>query len=76
MSKRLRNFIYRSCVTALVLGLVMAVYEEIGPKVAGDNYTLILWVIRSLSAAVVAFIGWRLYVGIRDGHLLFDDPND
>lgn len=76
MSKRLKRYIYRSCVAALFLGVASFVYEQVGPAVAGDNFTLILWVIRGVTVAVFVFIGWRLYVGLRDGYLLFDDLDD
>lgn len=76
MSKRLKNFIYRSFVTALILGLGLFLYDQIGPYVAGDYFTLIWWIIQLIAAAVIGFIAWRLYVGLRDGHLLFDDYND
>jgi hypothetical protein len=63
-------------VVALFLGMASLVYEQVGPAVAGDNFTLILWVIRGVTVAVIVFIGWRLYVGLRDGYLLFDDLDD
>jgi hypothetical protein len=61
---------------ALALGVVALVYDQIGPTVAGDYYTLILWVIRLVTVAVFAFISWRLYIGCRDGHLLVDDGDE
>jgi hypothetical protein len=76
VSKRLKKFIGRSIIATLFLGVVEVVYEQIGSIVAGDNFTLILWGIRLVTVAVFAFIGWRLYVGCRDGYLLFDDLDD
>ena len=76
MSRRLKKFIYRSIITALFLGVVEVIYDQIGPIVAGDYFTLILWGIRLVTVAVLVFIGWRLYVGCRDGYLLFDDLDD
>ncbi len=43
---------------------------------AGDYFTLIWWLIQLFTVAVIGFIAWRLYIGLRDGHLLFDDYND
>jgi hypothetical protein len=60
----------------LVLGLASFLYDQIGPSVAGDYFTLILWGIRLVTAAVIGFISWRLYIGFRDGHLLVDDCDD
>ena len=76
MSKRLKHFIYRSCVTALVLGIVAVVYDQIGPVLAGDHFALILWGIRLVTFAIFGFIVWRLCVGLRSGYLLFDDFDD
>jgi hypothetical protein len=73
VSRRLKKFIGRSIIAAIVLGTVEAIYDQIGPYVAGDYFTLILWGIRLVSVAVLAFIVWRLCVGCRNGHLLFDD---
>jgi formate hydrogenlyase subunit 4 len=76
MSKRLKKFIYRSIMAVLFLGVVEVIYDQIGPLVAGDYFTLIGWGIQIVVAAIFAFIGWRLCVGIRSGYLLFDDLDD
>jgi hypothetical protein len=71
--KRLKQFICNSAIAALVLGLVEVVYDQVGPFLAGDYFTLILWGIRLVTVAVMAFIIWRLYVGLKNGDLLIDD---
>jgi hypothetical protein len=76
MSKRMRRFILNSARAVLVLGTALAIFEQIGPNVTGDYFTLIWWGIVLLSLAVAAFIGWRLCVGIQSGHLLFDDMDE
>lgn len=76
MPKRLKKFIYRSFLAALYLGLASFLYDQIGPYVAGDYFTLIWWGIQLVIVTVIGFIAWRLYIGVRDGHLLFDDYND
>jgi ABC-type thiamin/hydroxymethylpyrimidine transport system permease subunit len=76
VSKRLKKFIYRSFLAALFLGVVSFLYDQIGPTVAGDYFTMILWIIRLISVAVIGFIIWRLFIGLRDGYLLFDDCDD
>jgi hypothetical protein len=73
MPKRLKHFIYNSILATIVLGVVEVVYNQIGPFVAGDYFTLILWGIRLVTFAVFAFIAWRLSVGLRNGDLLIDD---
>ena len=67
---------YRSFVAVFALGTVAVIYDRIGPFMAGEYYTLILWGIRLFTFASFACIAWRLYVGCRDGHLLFDDLDD
>jgi hypothetical protein len=66
----------RSLLAAIVLGTVTAIYDQIGPYVAGDYFTLILWGIRLVTVAVIVFITWRLSIGLRNGDLLLDDSDD
>jgi len=73
MPKRLKAFACKSILTALYLGVAYAAYTKIGPFVAGDYFTLILWSIRLAMVAVLAFIFWRLCVGLKDGDLYRDD---
>jgi hypothetical protein len=76
VSRRLKKFIVRSIIAVAFLALVEGGYEQIGPIVAGDYFTMILWGIRIVTVAVFAFIAWRLCVGCRSGYLLFDDLDD
>ena len=76
VSKRMKRFILNAVKTALVLSVVGAVFDQIGPTVAGDYFNLMWWGLVVLSLAVAVFIGWRFKVGVESGHLLFDDMDD
>ncbi len=76
MSKKLKRFLFNYFVTAAVLGIILAVYEQVGRFFAGDYYSLVWWGIVALSVAIFAIIGWQLVVGIQSGRLLFDDLDD
>ena len=76
MSKRFKKFVGNYIITALVLGAVLLIYEQVGPLIAGEYFNLIWWGIIGVSAVILIFIGWRLWTGIQSRHLLFDDPND
>ena len=76
MSKQMRNFIYYYAKTALVLGLILLIYEKVGPFVAGDYFNLIWWGILVASILILVFIGWRLWIGINNGSLRFDNTDD
>ena len=60
----------------LFLGVVGVVFDQIGPMVAGDYYTLAWWGLFVLTLATAAFIVWRFCVGVENGRLLFDDMDD
>lgn len=62
--------------TTLALGVASAIFDQIGPKIAGDYFALIWWGIVVLSLAVASFFAWRFYVGVQSGRLLFDDVED
>jgi hypothetical protein len=72
----MKRFILKAFKTALVLGVAQVVFDQIGPSIAGDYYTLISWGLVGLSLALVGFVAWRLYHGIESGYLLFDDMDD
>jgi hypothetical protein len=76
MSKRMKRFILNSVRAVLALGVIAVVYGQVGPIVAGDDFTLVLWAIRFVMVAVLGFIAWRFCVGIRSGRLLFDEIDD
>ena len=72
----MKKFIFNSVKTALVLGAVLVIYEQLGQRLAGDYFNLIWWGIVLFSLAVGAFIIWRFKVGVESGYLLFDDVNE
>jgi hypothetical protein len=72
----MRRFISIAVVTALALGVASAIFDQIGPEIAGDYFALIWWGIVVLSLAVASFVVWRFYVGVQSGYLLFDDIDD
>jgi hypothetical protein len=76
MSNRMKRFITNSVIAAFVLGTISVGFEQIGPMVAGDYYTPIMWGIRLASFAVLGIIVWRFCVGIKNGRLLFDDQDE
>ena len=76
MPKRLKIFILNILKTALVFSVVLTVFDQIGPMIAGEYFTLIWWGIDVVSLAIIAFIIWRLCVGLQNGYLLFDDLDD
>jgi hypothetical protein len=76
MTKRMKRFILNAFKATLVCGAASAVFDQVGPKIAGDHFALISWGIVVLSIVVTVFIAWRLYVGIQSGYLLIDDTDD
>ena len=76
MPKRLKNYLANTTITALILGLILAVYEAIGPYLAGQYYNLIWWGIVVASAIILGVIIWRMVVGCQNGHLLDDGLDD
>lgn len=76
MTKRMRRFIVNAMKTALILGVAGGTFDLIGPTVAGDYFNLIWWGLLLLSIAVFVFIGWRFWVGVESGRLLFDELDD
>ena len=72
----MKRFILNAAKTALFLGVVGVVFDQIGPTVAGDYFNLIWWGLVVLSLAVAIFLGRRFKVGVESGHLLSDDMDD
>jgi uncharacterized membrane protein YqjE len=76
MPNRLKQAFGNLAITALVMGFALSIFDVAGPFIAADYYRLIFWGLVVLSVLILAIGLWRVKIGIQNGSLLVDDPED